>query len=281
MSKQNHSLGSLLVAGAATCLIAASLLSSGAPAGRTGAPGDLTCADGGCHVSNAVNSGDGSVVIEAPATFEMGSPVELVVRTSKPGAARFGFQITVRDAQGAMSGSFEVTDGTQFADFGLATAYLTHAASAPRASDTYEWTIRWIPPSEQATDVTFYAAGNAANGDDTSFNDFIYTTSKEVKFAGDTALEKDVFPSRLELLSAYPNPANQFVSIEFNLAAPSTVNSFLYDGVGRVVSQSMSSFLPVGENEVQFSTSSLPSGMYSYRIEASGHSRTGLITVVH
>ncbi len=260
--------------------MAASLLSSGAPAGRTGAPGDLTCADGGCHVSNAVNSGDGSVVIEAPATYDGGSPIDLVVRTSKPGAARFGFQITVRDTNGAMSGRFEVTDGTQFSDFGLAT-YVTHAATAPRAADTYQWLIRWVPPTENATDVTFYAAGNAANGDDTNFNDYIYTTSAAVTFAGNTAVESQTFPERLTLKTAFPNPADRAVAIAFSLDISSTVKSFLYDGVGRVVAQSESEFFSAGEGEITLDTAALPAGMYSYRVEASGHSRTGLIAVIH
>jgi len=281
MPQKKLSVVPFLVVGISVCLIAASVLSSGAPAGRTGAPGDLTCADGGCHVSNAVNTGDGSVVIEGPATFAIGTPVDLIVRASKPGAARFGFQITVRDMNGSMTGTFEVTDGTQFADFGLSTAYLTHASLAPRAPDTYQWTVRWNPPTENATDVTFYASGNAANGDDTNFNDFIYTTSSQVKYSGHTGVERDAIPSRLTLNSAFPNPANQLVNIEFSLSEASSVSGFLYDGRGRVVAQTTSAVMTTGIGQISFPTATLPPGMYSYRIEAAGHSRAGLIVVVH
>lgn len=279
MSKQNHSLLPFLIVGFSLCLIGASVYSSGAPSGYSGAPGDGTCVV--CHSSYPLNSGDGSVVVEAPATFDVGAPINLIVRTSKPGAARLGFQITVRDTNGSMAGAFELTDGTQFADLGITTAYVTHAATAPRAADTYQWVIRWVPPTENATDVTFYAAGNAANGDNYLYNDFIYTTSAEVKFAGNTAVESQTFPERLTLKTAFPNPADRAVAIAFSLDISSTVKSFLYDGVGRVVAQSESEFFFAGEGEITLDTAALPAGMYSYRVEASGHSRTGLIAVIH
>ncbi|HQR37532.1 MAG TPA: FG-GAP-like repeat-containing protein, partial [Blastocatellia bacterium] len=40
-----------------------------------------------------------------------------------------------------------------------------------------EWQMNWKAPSSDLGPVTFYAAGNAANGDHTDFFDYIYTTN--------------------------------------------------------------------------------------------------------
>lgn len=261
-------------------LIAASVLSTGAPGGRTGAPGDLTCADGGCHPSNPVNSGNGQVSIEGPPFYQSGTPVELTIRTSRPGAARFGFQITVRDANGAMAGRWEVTEGTQLADFGLAVEYLTHAALAPRAIDSYQWKVKWIPPVSGGSDVIFYASVNTANGDDTLFNDFIYTTSFSLAKAGNTAIQDELFPSALTIKQAYPNPTQEAFTIPFDLAAPAGVALFLYDSVGRIRHQTETNLLSAGSQRLLIPTSNLPSGLYSYRLTANGHSKMGMVTVV-
>lgn len=261
-------------------LLATSVLSTGAPAGRTGAPGDLTCADGGCHPTNPLNSGDGQVTVEGPSSYQGGTPVELVVRASRPGAARFGFQITVRNTSGAMAGSWEVTEGTQLADFGLAVAYLTHAALAPRATDTYSWTVKWIPPAVGEGDVTFYAAANTANGDDTFFNDFIYTTSFQMADAGSTAVQDLNIPSTIELGSAYPNPTSGAFTVSFDLSEPSHVALFLYDGLGRIRVQTESNFLSSGNQHLSVPATNLAPGIYSYRLTASGHSKMGTITVL-
>ncbi|MDA1028137.1 MAG: T9SS type A sorting domain-containing protein [Bacteroidetes bacterium] len=263
-----------------TWLLAASVLSTGAPGGRTGAPGDLTCADGGCHWSNLVNSGNGQVSIEGPAAYQSGIPVELTIRTSRPGAARFGFQITVRDAGGSMTGSWEETEGTKLADGGLAFQYLTHAPLAPRATDTYQWKVKWIPPVAAGGNVIFYAAANTANGDGFPVNDFIYTTSFPLANAGNTAVQDELFPSALTLKQAYPNPTREAFTVSFDLAAAASVALFLYDSVGRISHQSETSLLSAGSQQMRIPTSNLPSGLYSYRLTASGHSKMGTITVV-
>ena len=263
------------------CLfIAATLLSSGAPAGRTGAPGDLTCADGGCHFSNPVNTGDGAVVIEAPINYTPGTPVELVVRTSRPGAARFGFQITARGPGGAMAGSWRVTEGTQLADFGQSPAYLTHAAPAPFATDTYEWTVTWNPPAEPVGEVTFYAATNTANGDGSNFDDFIYTTSQSTAYSGNTAVETAVYPQKLTLSSVYPNPAQDQFTAQVELSTPSAIRIDLYDNIGRIRSSILTEMRSAGLQDVRMDLPTLASGTYSFKVEAAGQSQMGIISIV-
>jgi len=269
----------ICVVGLGVVLTAASVFSTGAPSGRTGAPGDLTCADSGCHVSFPVNSGDGSVVIEGPASFQSGVPVDLVIKASRPSAIRFGFEITVQDATGAMSGEWEILEGTQLADFGLAPAYLTHSL-AKFGTDNQEWTVRWIPPAAPTGDVTFYAAANTANGDNTNFNDYIYTTSLPVVYAGNTAIGMESVPTRLVLNAPYPNPAREVVTVPFELMTPSSVTVYVYDSLGREQLQTRTEMLSTGPQEMRISVDALLPGAYSYRVEAGGHSKMGSLTVL-
>ena len=46
------------------------------------------------------------------------------------------------------------------------------------AAGRIEWVIEWTAPATAAGPVVFHAAGNAANGDESQFGDFIHTASQ-------------------------------------------------------------------------------------------------------
>ncbi len=60
----------------------------------------------------------------------------------------------------------------------------------------------------------------------------------------------------------YPNPAWQFVRIEFTLKHSSDINFAIYDATGKMVDRVMSNNCEEGRNIIQFNTASLPPGMY-------------------
>src|SRR5262249_3171120 len=61
--------------------------------------------------------------------------------------------------------------------------YIEHTFNGvqPTAPDQGSWAFTWTAPAISVGRVTFYAAGNAANGDGTNQNDFIYTTSVNIQ----------------------------------------------------------------------------------------------------
>lgn len=148
-----------------------------APLGRTGAPGETTC--GGCHSGGSYS---GSM------TFEFGTengseyePGETYVITfiGDYGAPRYGFSITVLDADDNPAGDFTLIneDNTSFGTLANGRQYVGHKA----ADATNEWTFEWTAPSQDVGPVTFYYVINAANGDGGTGGDFVETGSTSIQ----------------------------------------------------------------------------------------------------
>lgn len=72
----------------------------------------------------------------------------------------------------------------------------------------------------------------------------------------------------------YPNPFNASTNINFSLSFAGRVNLKVYDLLGREVAVLASGFMESGSHVVTFDGSSLASGLYFYRLEASGFVQT-------
>jgi hypothetical protein len=176
----------------------------GPPAGRTGAPGELTCGTSECH-NNTPNSGPGQFSIIAPDSYEPGKIYQITVRhvTSDPSRMRWGFQLTVLDQANNKAGNLQkINDFTSILDNdgpGFSRQYIEHTRSGTFAGTTGggSWTFNWIAPAENVGSVVFYAAGNQANNDGNSTGDQIYTARKVV-FSGPPVI-KDAKAGRKDL----------------------------------------------------------------------------------
>lgn len=161
------------------------------PTGHTGAPGEGTCAS--CHFGDDVF--DGSLSISAPDEYQPGMNYTITVTLQDPGQMRWGFSLVPlrRDTNTeelVMAGSLtnlspltliqEVFDGRQ---------YVSHTSNAGdpgepdgtflgTADGPVSWSFAWTAPTAGSDTVTFYAAGNAANGNEQNgAGDFVYTTA--------------------------------------------------------------------------------------------------------
>src|SRR5262249_47502723 len=160
-----------------------SAFSSGPPPARTGAPGEGTCV--ACHNSFALNSGPGTLRITGlPANYSPNQQVTVTVTLAQPNRARYGFQLTALDDLGRQAGTLVVTDAnrTQLITGtvgGNLRQYIEHTFNGvqPTSPNQGSWVFTWTAPATSVGRVTFYAAGNAANGSGTNSGDFIYTTS--------------------------------------------------------------------------------------------------------
>ncbi len=151
------------------------------PDGRTGGPDQLTCADG-CHTGNALNSGDGTLSISGlPAQYALGETYPITVTLDKSGQMRWGFELAALSIQAEQAGTIAVTDAdsTQTSTTSSIT-YIKHTADGTRAGTVgpKSWTFDWTAPLTDVGEVTLYAAGNAADNNNSSSGDFIYTTSE-------------------------------------------------------------------------------------------------------
>ena len=152
------------------------------PDEKTGAPNENTCAQAGCHAGNDLNVSGGSLMLTVPETYTPNEVYTIVVNLSRAGQSRWGFEMTALDADGASAGSFEANDAanTQVSETNNK-QYIQHTAAGTAAgtNDAHSWEFEWTAPDADIGAITFYAAGNAANGDSTSGGDYIYTAQEE------------------------------------------------------------------------------------------------------
>ena len=205
--------------------------SSGAPAAFSG-PEQYCNACHGSPETNPVNSGPGAVTIDAPDTFAPGETVAVtvtvVVADPSPGRLQ-GFELSARDADLNHVGAFNV-DGTSVQYAQGEEEYVTHTSS----SNTDEsWTFEWVAPADPPSSVTFYAAGNAADGnfipDD---GDEIYA-AEHVLTLNTLSNEPGAAPLSFRLEAPYPNPVRATATARYVLERPAEVAARLLDGRGR------------------------------------------------
>lgn len=161
-------------------LLAISILSTGnfsnPPNGHTGAPGDGLCTD--CHTGGG--SQDGSVMVTGfPATIIANQTYTLQVTVSNPnGMATFGgFQMVILNAQNQNAGT--MSNPSQFSTIQTSAGRTYHehnpAQSFP-GNNMVTYSVDWTAPTGSGV-LTYYAAGNVANGNGATNGDLIVTTS--------------------------------------------------------------------------------------------------------
>jgi uncharacterized protein (TIGR03437 family) len=184
-------------------------ISPGPPLGFTGAPDEGVCT--GCHYTfghpNPPNSGGKVEITGLPAAYTPGQTYTLTVTVSHPTARAWGFEMTAIDANGTSStvGSMTAVNTTTTLQrdstaSGQVRIYFSHndeAGIAKGKMGSNSWSINWTAPAATIGDITFYAAGNAANNQVTPEDDYIYTTSVVVKSPSN--------PNRAPVFAALPD----------------------------------------------------------------------------
>jgi hypothetical protein len=156
---------------------------TGPDSGYTNAPGDLgNCTS--CHDTfHDPNVGPGSVrMTGVPAVYNPGQQYTVAVIVQQGNRQRFGFQLTALDQNGSKAGTLEsLGSETQVnPETGAGgRQYIEHTelGTFPNGASSRTWQVRWTAPATDIGTVRFWFAGNAANGDGTNQNDYIYTSS--------------------------------------------------------------------------------------------------------
>jgi hypothetical protein len=141
----------------------------------------------------------------------------------------------------------------------------------------------WIPSGKSQSDwVTVgFVEGN---GNTTERQSYIFNEKdlkvgsytyrlKQVDYDGSyeysNEVEVDVeAPSVFTLMQNYPNPFNPMTKIEYTLPENAEVRIDIYNTLGELVSTLVNKTMEAGYQEISLDASSLPSGTYIYRINA-------------
>lgn len=208
------------------------------PAGRTGAnigSTETTCGASSCH-NNTPNSGAGSVTITYSDTnlkYIDGQTYDMTVSTDEVGKVKFGFEITVVDANGDSVGKLIIPNGNTTISAPSNGAvnhrkYLGHK----NASATKSWSFQWKAPVTDRGDLTFFAASNCANGSGSSSGDNIYTTSITVSHDfGSGILDASATEGAFSIESI----SNGQLNIHYSIRNSERVSINLFDINGRLI----------------------------------------------
>jgi WD40 repeat protein len=75
-------------------------------------------------------------------------------------------------------------------------------------------------------------------------------------------------PIKFTLVQNYPNPFNPTTDISFSIPEPGNAKLAVYDILGQEVAVLVNGILNAGRHDVTFNASSLPGGVYFYRLQA-------------
>jgi glucose/arabinose dehydrogenase len=199
--------------------------SAGPPAGYTRAPGEEPDACRECHLPQ--EAGTGNITVNAPPTYAPGQTYQISVVHTNTDATRkrWGFQLTALDDTNQKAGTLAPrADGlTQVLNNQgpfPARQYIEHTSLGNFDGQTggATWTFNWTAPSTDVGPVTFYAAGNHANGNGNSDGDHIYftfTTIAPAAAAGDFSLNvspatQTILPGASGAYTVTVTPSNNF-----------------------------------------------------------------------
>ncbi len=171
---------------------AAFALPFGPGPGYSGAPGDTTCV--ACHGGREnTNGGSVSISFGGATNYTPGLTVHATVKISDAGQRRWGFEASPRlvsDPQNSRAGTLVSINGnTQVVPPSGSIQWIEHTLAGTRngTANSITFEFDWTPPASNLGDVIFYVAANAANGDNTSSGDHIYTTTAKLTAAAAAA----------------------------------------------------------------------------------------------
>lgn len=238
------------------------LNSAGAPAGRTGAPGESNCAE--CH-SGGTQSGtgintlymlDGGTIVT---NYTPGSIYNMSLALST-GSVKEGFQATVLDlTNNQFVGDFPGTGG-----FGTAITtfngrdYANHTSTS-NDEGNLAWVWQWQAPATDVGPVRFYVATNIANGNNNSTGDAIYLSEH---IFGSTAGISEVENEVTDFTAGYSSSLN---SVMIGFSSKTVDNMFfnLVDMNGKSVFTAQPGNSALGENKLKVTLpDGIRSGMY-------------------
>lgn len=154
--------------------------SASPPVSKTGAPNENKCIQ--CHQGTAGTGSVSMVFGNNETQYVPGQQYTIQVSTLDPTRTRFGFQVTaLAGGVGATVGTFSLINTantvTQTATVsGSLRRYVAHKS----ANSNQNWSFNWTAPPTDVGPITFFLVGVAANNNNGSTGDKVYSTTFDI-----------------------------------------------------------------------------------------------------
>lgn len=191
---------------------------TGAPAGKTGSPGDggQTCNGGYCHTGPQATDEHIDITV---LSLDSGGIYTITVESKSETPFQYqkaGFQACVEDENGEKIGTLETISTTETKI--VSQNYITHKIAGTETSSSHHaWTFNWIPPEGFAGNATVYAASMLTNANGESTGD-VHVLGNHTFYAE----EVNVDEVQSFDFTVYPNPVRN----QFNLSVNLDVNQY-------------------------------------------------------
>jgi hypothetical protein len=260
--------------------------SNNGKAGKTGSPGETTCNTATCHTGNTVNAPGGSIIISAPGLigwqYNPGQTYTIEVTITRTGVNLYGIGFEALKSDGSNAGQLVITNTAQTqiknAIVGInSRANVVHTLNGGASAGSHTFSFNWVAPGAGTGNITFYAAGNAANGTNTTAGDFIYTTSQVVVPSTTGLTELNANANFL----VYPNPATSNLSVHFQCMDNGLVSGKLISLNGKLQHKLFSNQFTKGTQQMHIDLPShLNRGVYFLVLEMDGSKLTKKISIL-
>jgi hypothetical protein len=273
----------------ALLLIQATNNSGGPQQGKTGAPGEGACSQIGCHTSSILRIKDSSTTFTfSPAlvnnTYQPGTTYDVAITIAYNQRSKFGFQATVLNSNNTKGGDLakaSATDNTTSLVIGSGTfanrQYIQHTNNGNTGTNSRTWSFKWTAPAAGTGAVTFFTAMLAADGDgqsdgqDSTYRSR-YTIGEAVASSVDPNLGNQIG------FRAYPNPANDYLNLDFKLEKAQDVQITMLNLAGQVVrTQTLEAI--AGQQTHRLEVSGMNTGVYLLQVSVAGRSLTQKVII--
>ena len=196
---------------ASSCILLS--FSTNPPDGNTGAPGDMLCVQ--CHIQTNPSQ-MGSISLEGfPASITPHQTYMLTVvnRLTSGEAVRAGFQVTILSPINTKAGEMTNPSPSSAVSIFGGRQYWDHSPALEYPdSNVVRWNVQWTAPDlDPGSVITWYAAGNIADGNFSNLGDRIVTATGSGTI--DLTANEEISNTKA---TVYPNPGRESIRIELD-----------------------------------------------------------------
>ena len=231
----------------------------GSPGAKSGSPGDNNQSCTQCHSGTPVGVEDW-ISTDIPASGYVPGSTYTITVSAAHDSQKFGFEATAERIGNQKTGTFIITNSNETKlvnnDFAV-----THTSGGTAGSNSRSWSFDWVAPSEGSGPVTFYAAVNATNSNNSTSGDVVYVTQYGVNEVNTSLPELQE-----SAMNVYPNPASDHLNIDISFAGLQDVKEVLYNPLGKIVKHRTLNPLDVASQSFRIMTDDLTPGTYFLQV---------------